>query len=702
MIIGKATLTIRHMRALAFRDGRSAPVRLPLSRKRDSDRVETLGTLTARVRLLLDKSNSTGKSSFSAGRFAASSLAPQRRIRIDNSRKGEGQGVGGTSPSEAPVGYLVCSGLTTYDLPETEGLSFGGQQNPYVQVTLGSMTERSLSLPEGGIRSEWTKQIIRLRVDLNNSIEHAWGSGLVAGVWNDNQPRCDDLMGKGLVRPEVVREIARHPGRDTSCRIKLSRTGRGPKGTLSMVLTFEPDQPGEREDKERAALPREKSRPHTQEIDPTTDLIVISDIVVTNLGNTIALGFGAFDKQDPYVVARLGDAERTTPTTIIVGGTATYDDASLSMPFPKEVSDDSEPSLRLELWNSNAAQDDQVGYATVNLASLLFALDSKIAGEGRKASAERAMQAPLEIVLNSMDAAGYDEVDMSPGVLSCSIELKRHRDNNDEAKETSTACERNKGTKTPGNGISLPMIGATEGPGILKVKVLEATLNQAAEAPEIRLTINPGKRFASSRPLLQVGGEPSSQDQEHAPVTRCVWNQELQIPCYAMDFDELGTSLMLHADIVVAGVLAGQRVLGRGRADITDVVNCQSDRQISIDAFSHERVGPPCTVGRVFLSARFVSAWAGIQSEPPPSSQEEPNLAQSRVSCLHCPGILRVFVVQARELSGLKKQQDPYVVVERMAVGPTIAFQSKPFCSGVATVGAGREARYRGLYFLGG
>lgn len=680
---------------MALRDGRSASVRLPVSRKHGHGRVETLGTLAARVRLLLDKSGSNRNSLFSGDRFGERSLARQARIRVENSRRGKGEATEGSPPAAVAVGYLVCSGLTVYDLPEVEGLSFGGQQNPYVQISLGSVTERSLCLSEGGSRCEWTQQTIRLRVHLNQPLQHAWGNGLVAGVWNDSQPRCDDLIGKGLVRPETVGEITQNPGRHASCRIKLSRTGKGPKGTLSMVLAFEPDQPGEGEDKERAGLPLEESRPYTQNNGAGMDLIVISDIVVANLGNAVVLGFGGLDKQDPYVVARLGYAERTTATTVIVGGTATFDDSSLSVPLPTRKSNSDGTTLRLELWNSNSVQDDQVGYVTVNLASLVGALDSKIAGED-KTSAKRAVQAPLEYSLESIEAAGCDEIDMSPGVLSCSISLKRQSDNNDEATKTSTASngKKTQGTEIPGNGISLPQIGATEGPGILKVKVLEATLNQAAEAPEIRLTITPGKRFASSRPLLDVGGEPLTQNQEHEPVTRCVWNQELQIPCYAMDFDELGTNLILHAEIVVAGVLAGQRVLGRGQADITDAVSCGSDRQISMDAFLHERGGRRDIVGRIFLSARFVGAWADTTPEIAPSSQEESNLAPSRDSCLHCPGVLRVFVVQARELSGLKRQQDPYVVVERMAAGPTIAFQSKPFCSGVAAVGDGKEARY--------
>lgn len=681
MIIGKATVTKRHVRALALLQDHCARIRLPLSRRRVGGRVETRGVLVARIRLVLD--TDTPRST------AAPGLGHSRLGRGQRSAKGAGREKPESVPSEATTGYLICSGLTAYDLPPTEGLKFGGSQQPYVKVSLGSTAERSSSVAGGRKLCDWTSQPLRWRMDPSHAGHGALSQGLVVEVWNENQSRRDALIGRGSVRPETLRQLQQYPGNGgVSCRVKLSRQGKGRKGTVSMVLTFEPDQLGATGTPTDQVSSQDVDALHQREND--SNVVAITNLTATDLSDIMAFGFGALDKVEPYVVARVGITERTTPTAAVVRGASMWPDTCFILPLAEKPSGDSS-LLRLELWTSNPVQDDQVGYVEVDLATL--SIGQHETNDVHKASTATGSQVQLELQVCLIDASGDKYGDIRPGVLSCTVEHQRRNHGGDRLTDTSEMPQRrqNDDATPSGGGITLPAIGPTEGPGILKVMVLDTVLHEEVEAPEVRLTLFPGKRFAITRPLLEIGGDSSHQDGLETSVAGA-WNQALDIPCYSMDFDALGSTVTLQADVFVAGVLAGQRVLGQGHVDISRAIQSRKERAISLDITSNDRGGAPHVVGNLDISIRFVDAWEVLHKDPPRQS-ETPSVSQRSMNPLHSPGVLRVFVVEARELSGLKREQDPYVVVERKAADPTIASQAKPFSSAVATVGAGKEAR---------
>ncbi|CAN0082419.1 unnamed protein product, partial [Ectocarpus sp. 8 AP-2014] len=674
VIIGKATITPRHVRALALLQDHSARIRLPLSQQRNGSRAQTRGVFVARVRLVLDADDPP--------RVAALGLGYSGIGRCRSSEKETKKAKAGRTLDHSATGYLVCSGLTAYDLPPTEGLKFGGRQDPYVKVALGPVAERTSSVTGGGNLCDWTGQPLRFRVDSGQTTRKWWGHGLAVEVRNGNQPRRDALIGKGLIRPEKLLELQNRPEQGgLSCRVKLSRQGNGRKGTLSMVITFYPDPPGTALGSEEQVPLREPDTP--RQPGQGSNFILITNVMVKDLSDILAFGCGALDKPEPYVVARVGVTERTTPVAGVVSGKSTWADTCLALP----VADEGLGvlwTLRLELWTSNPVQDDQVGYIEVDLASLS---NDREFGGGAPSSIPSGVRVPLDLPLLCLTGAGGDEFgDITLPTLSCSAELQTKRSGCDRLKE----ALRNPQSKSPGETVTLPAIGPNEGPGVLKVMVLGIALHEDAEAPEVRLTLLPGKRFATTRPLLEIGGNPSQQDESKSSVTGS-WNQELDIPCYATDFEALDTAVSLQADVVVAGVLAGQRVLGQGQAEVSGVIQARREQEIYLDIVSLNRGAAPHTLGQLSLSVRFEDAWETPRHDslPSPESRSGP-----QAKSLHCPGILRMFVVDARELSGLKRHQDPYVVVERIAADPTIPCQAKPFSSAAAVVGKGRQARW--------
>eukprot|EP00903_Cladosiphon_okamuranus_P018068 g16627.t1 len=424
VIIGKATVTKRHMRALALLQEHHALIRLPLSRERAGGRAET----------------------------------------------------------------------RAYDLPPTEGLEYGGSQDPYVKITLGSTAERSNCVAGGGKLCDWASQLLRWRVDPCHDEHHLWGQGLVVEVWNDNQSRTDALIGRGFVRPETLRQVKRRstPG-GVSCRVKLSRKGKGRKATVGMLLNFEPDQARATGESKEGGTSEEKCALRQPQEQPST--VLIKDMMSKDLGDIISFGFAALDNVEFYLVARAGATERATPVAAVVSGKSAWGDTYLALPLPEE----SPPSLmRLELWMSSPVQDDQVGYVDADLTKL-----ARLSG-GQKdglnvddGSTSSAVQSHLELPLCLIDATGEKFKDVRPGVLSCTVELKRKTKDSERwvgASEESQSGQ-TANISPPGDDvITLPTIGPTEGPGIVKVKVIDITLHEAAEAPEIRLTLLPGKR----------------------------------------------------------------------------------------------------------------------------------------------------------------------------------------------------------------
>lgn len=685
MIIGTTTVTKRHVRALALLEDHCARIRLPLSRQRPSGRVEARGILVARIRLVLDTDDPRSTT------VVPPSLRHSSLGRGSRGTKGTGLEKAERIPSQATTGYFVCSGITAYDLPRTEGLNFGGSQDPYVKIIIGSAAERSNSVAAGRNMCDWACQPLRCRVDPSLAEHHeVLSRGLVVEVWNENQSHPDALIGKGSVRPEVLKQLQKYPeDGGVSCRVKLSRLGTGRKGTVSMVLTFDADQLGD------PLSPQEHSSSQAVDVpcrlkNHSSAVMAITNLIATDLSDIMAFGFGALDKVEPYVVARVGVSERTTPTTAVVRGTSTWPDTCFTFPLV-ENSPGGVSLLRLELWTSNAVQDDQVGFVEVNLATLSF--DQRATQGVQSEATESGSEVQLDCQLCFIDAGDDKTRDIRPGVISFTVERRPRNHGGDDLADTSEMSQsrRNDEAQPPSGGITLPLIGATEGPGILKINVLDTILHEEVEAPEVRLTVFPGKRFATTRPLLEIGGSSPLHDELEPSITGA-WNQELDIPCYSMDFDELGSGVTLQADVVVAGVLSGQRVLGQGLVDISNTIQTREERAITLDIVSHDRGGAPHVVGNVDFSIRFVGAWEAFQKDHPRRS-EASTVPQWSVSPLHSPGLLRVFVVEARELSGLKREQDPYVVIERKAADSTIASQAKPFSSAVAIVGAGNEAR---------
>lgn len=689
VIIGKATVTKRHVRALVLLQGQCARIRVPLSRQRAGERVETRGFFVARVRLIRDAD---------VPRSIAAAAGPTKLLggkrRHNNSRKGRHTDNETIAPREAAPGFLVISGLTAYDLPPTEGLKFGGSQDPYVKITLGpTAVQRSESVGREGHVCDWTSQTLHWRVDPSNKDDNVWGQGLTVEVWNDNRPHTDALIGRGFVRPETLRQLQQRPDEGgMSCRVKLSRQGKGRKATVGMVVNFEADDPA------KADAPKEEHSEENKALRQPrpkhVKTVVMKDLKAKDLGDILSFGFGALDNVELYLVARAGTMERTTPGAAVAGGKTAWGDSCLELPLAEKVSD--LPSLlRLELWTLNPIQDDQVGYVEADLAHLALLSHGHSDGtDDDNDTAASVFQTTLELPLCQNDTMGETYKDVRPGVLSCTVELQRKTQDYERCKGAPAgSLKRQSGcTAPPGDGmITLPIIGATEGPGVVKVTVLEITLHEEAEAPEVRLTLLPGRRFATTTPLLEFGGDVSYCDGSDTYVTG-VCNQHLEIPWYNVDIDAVGAAVTLQADVFVAGVLAGQRVLGQGRVDISEAVRSRKQTEMSVDITCSERGGSPFKVGNVSISVRFVDAWDSLLHSHPSNSKESA-APPSSVACLHQPGILRVFIVDARELSGLKPQQDPYVVVERMAADPAIACQAKPFSSAVATISEGRNAR---------
>lgn len=670
------------MRALALLQEPYARIRLPLSRERAGGRVETRGVLVARVRLVLDADVPRSTAAPSTGE----SLAAWSQNSIKAARR-ENEPI---AQSEA-TGFLVCSGLTAYDLPSTEGLHFGGSQDPYVKITLGSTAERSNSVAGGGKLCDWTSQPLRWRVDPNHEEHHVWGQELVVEVWNDNQSRTDALIGRGFVRPETLRQVQRHTAQGgVSCRVKLSRQGEGRKATVGMVVSFEPDQVGAAGASKEESVSEEKCALRQPQEQLRT--VLIKDLTAKDLGDIMSFGFGALDNVELYLVARAGAIERATPAAAVVSGKLAWVDTYLPLPLA-EKGPNLPSLLRLELWTLSPVQDDQVGYVQADLSDLTFLPCGQNDAQGvDTGSTTSDVQSSLELPLCLVDTTGKKFKDVRPGVLSCTVELQSKTQGSDRWIGASEEPQDSQTTSTspPRDGIiKLPTIGSTEGPGIVKVKVLDITLLEEAEAPEIRLALLPGKRFAITSPLLGVGGDASHRDGPETSVTS-VCHQELELPCYSMDFDAVGAAVTLKVDVIVAGVLMGQRVLGQGRVDISEAIRSREEREISLDITSHKRGGAPFVVGGVSLSLRFADAWLSPSNSHLPSSKRS-DTARSSVACLHSPGILRVFVVETRELLGLKPHQDPYMVVERRTADPTIACQAKPFSSTVATISEGRN-----------
>lgn len=696
IMIGTATLSARHVRALALLDGQTARVLLALSRNWRNGRLETQGALVARARLVRDKEN-TCEGSSTARRLQSVQVGHMRSLQVESS-KVNGEKVRKREETHSTIddgGYITFFGLTVHDLPQTEGLMFGGAQDPYVMLTLGSTRERSTTISRVGKLCEWRSQLLRFKLEPGEVGKEGWGDGLAVEIWNDNRPRKDASMGKGLLRAEKLRELLRGPGMAVSCRVKLSRGGRGRKGTLSMTALFEPEQSW-------LASPTES--PSNQSFDkvfrtlashPTA--VVVTNFVAKDLRNTVALGFGGLDTQEPYVVARVGCSERITPSSSITGATARWDDSRLTLPL-RNISSKGRLALCLELWNANPVQDDLVGFAEVNIADILLSSLPSDSTVETQFSDRCGRALPLDVHLQAANSGKGDHLDTSPGVLSCTVALELQNDDGNAVAQQSIATSDTEAQEVLQNdhrtGVCLPTIDVAEGPGLLKVTVLEAVLSERVEAPEVRLTLLPGKRFASTRPLLAVGGDSSTNDDvEVDGIVRCAWEQELEIPCYSVVEDNVCGNAVLHADIVAAGVLAGQRVLGHGRADVAEAIRSGEPCSMSLDVFANGRGSAPFIVGRLSLVVRFADAWQGYGPDTPPSMREE-SRPELPMPCLQSHGVVRVFVIDAKELLGLDRSHDPYVMVERLAVHPTTPFQGKPFSSGVAIVTAGKEARW--------
>lgn len=675
VIIGRAIVTARHVRALALLPNRNARVRLPLSRQRAGSRLDYRGVLVACVRLVLDIEVP----------WSTLSLATRHTRALTSGRAAEGGGgkKARVALSEDTPGFFVCSGITGYGLPPAEGLEFGGRQEPYVKITLGSTSDRSTSMVGGRKLCDWTHQPLRCRKEPGHAAKALWDTGLVVEVWNDNKPRRDALIGRGLVRSETLRQLDQYPSEGgLSCRVKISRRGKGRKATIGMVVSFEPDQAEAPSSAATTQLPPQRCESLPPRLEDS-DTLLIRNMATKDLSDILAFGYRALDKHEPYVVARVGVVERTTPGSGVAGGSAKWADTTLTL--PRNTASSASSLLRLELWTWNPIQDDQVGYAEVDLGE--FYNDER---RVVLSTAQVPLQVPLCLIVTGGDAYGEN---ITPPTLSCTLELQRksqHEGGMDKTSARSQAVDVDTATP-PRDAITLPVIGPTEGPGTLKAMVLEATLYEDAEAPEVRVQLLPGKRVATTRPLLEVGGDSLQGDGPDSAVTS-VWNQELDIPCYAMDFTEFGTAITLQAEIIVAGVLAGQRVLGRGQADVSAAIQTRKKRTIALDIVSHGRRAVPHTVGKLSISVFFVAGW-DERSGVPPAHQHDPRVPHPTSTILKGPGLLRVFVVEARELSGLKREQDPYVVVERKTADPTIACQVKPFSSAVATVSEGSHAR---------
>lgn len=140
------------MRALALLDGQTAPVRLALSRKNHKGRMETQGALLAHARLVRDKDSTRKEPSVAPGVQTLESEHVRPLLQVESGRaSGETTNVReGTNSGIGAGGYITFSGLTIHDLPQSEGLMFGGGQDPYVVLSLGSTTERSTTVARVG------------------------------------------------------------------------------------------------------------------------------------------------------------------------------------------------------------------------------------------------------------------------------------------------------------------------------------------------------------------------------------------------------------------------------------------------------------------------------------------------------------------------------------------------------------------------
>lgn len=688
VLVGTARLSVRHVRGLALLDGQTTRVRLPLSRKRGKGGAEVQGTLTAHATLILDNDGNT--------RTASSRGTPVETNRVVPSKIYTGSTSSPTAcivedtpqSTVASTGILVFSCLTAHDLPRTEGLMFGGQQDPYVKLTLGSTTERSVAV-RGGHLCEWADHKVKLRVNLSDT--GRIGDGLLVVVLNDNKPHPDTLIGSGLVRIEFLRETWRHPGIAVSCRVKITGKVGDKKGTLSMIATFLQDQTGV--DTSEQSMMESSAATHLKIVDNNAMMmLMVDDIIVEDLRNTVALGFGGLDTQQPYVVARMGCTERITASTSIVRGHATWDDSCLDLPVSETFAEGkSNAVLRLELWNSNSVQDDLVGYADVDILAAITISTKKSNAEASVGDTPRPR---LQIFLSTFDSVRKTHENMSPGMLSCAVSLQpQNKGDLETAVVPKISNERQRrGPQYQGKAICLPVIEETEGPGLLEVTVLNASLQQPAEAPEVRVTLLPGKRFASTRPLVAVGGDSQMMNGGGDGFLSCAWKEKLELPCYASPPGQ-GDVTVLHIEVVVAGVLAGQRVLGSGQVHIGEIIRSREMQTLTLDICSGGRGRHPYSVGRVSVSIMFVDAWQGWSDYKPTGTLDTALDAEPRLPCLHSPGILRVFLVEARELSGFQHHQDPYIMVERLQVDPAAPFQAKQFCSGMAVVSAGDKAR---------
>jgi hypothetical protein len=263
------------------------------------------------------------------------------------------------------------------------------------------------------------------------------------------------------------------------------------------------------------------------------------------------------NKQDPYVKATLGsgDGASEARTNVLHGGgtSVTWDTDSLTLHTTEGAL--TNDTLRLEVWNDEPGKDILIGDAAIRLGSL--ELLSKVGQE-----------VPLCLSLTTSKGE-------SKGELKCVLCYRPADD--------------------PFFQQSLPKgvgeIPALEGPGSLKINVLDAALvKESKGGTAVRIFLSPGNREVRTRPFPTATAHP-------------VWEEQLDLAAYGAEYEAWGSDLTLNAEVFEPGPMGiGMSSLGIGRVDISQLLLIREQQSLSLELSN----GKMAKRGTVNLRVRLV------------------------------------------------------------------------------------------------
>jgi Ca2+-binding EF-hand superfamily protein len=531
-------------------------------------------------------------------------------------------GPGSAAIPECKAGYLRLFQLTYAD---AAGRGRSGAGRRQLVVILGEEKD----VTSKGIKSEdeWEGQVLNLRADADRSgIRSDWQAGLWLEVRSGTR-----LLGKSNLDLREIQGLLRCPAAPKVFELKLSRDGTDFCGSVSFKARFDPDD---------WTAPLATDSLHNDDIvrqeDQVPVVLLLSRISASELANTERFGFGGLNKQDPYVVASIGDTKAKTRALGGAGVDACWEGEELKLTI--SAKDASSGQLNLAIWNENLGSDALIGDGRVPLSDL--ALWTQESGG--------CQTKPKNISLQLTTAKGEKK-----GKISMQARCYAVADERAEADESVIR--------------KLTVLEEMEGPGRTICRVLDAALERPLQNPSVTISFQPGSRSASTAPLFD--SQMSTKETSHP-----VWEQQLLLPCYMMNYEAMGVDARLVVRISErSGLLGRAKVAGSGMLDVSEILQVREARKLAMNIYSDSDKRQP--LGVINLELRFVGSWevddaklGGELSAALDASDTDvpsPDVLSGADLPLCSPGNVRVHVLEAKELRVTEKDQDPYVVLDR-------------------------------------